>query len=129
MTIQDQTQAGSTVPWSRFLSKRLQFAMDLLVLLGSFLFAYLLRFEFTSPPHMLHPMMVQLPCVVLLQFAALHLAGVHSFVWRYVGISEVRPFFVAAVSVFVVLVLIRFGLPAPIINWRVPLSICVMDTM
>src|SRR5436853_350718 len=115
--------------WKRFLSRRVQFAMDLLVLVGAFLLAYLLRFEFEIPRDWMHPMMVQLPCVVLLQFVALHLAGVHSFVWRYVGISEVRPFFVATLSVFFILVLIRFGLPGSVVSWRVPLSICVMDTM
>jgi FlaA1/EpsC-like NDP-sugar epimerase len=112
------------------LTKRAQFALDLLVLVGAFTLAYELRFEFDIPRSWLHPMLVQLPCVVLLQFAALNLSGVHSFVWRYVGISELRPFFVAVVSVFLILALVRLGIPSSmLVTWRVPLSICVMDTV
>lgn len=115
---------------ARLLTKRVQFLLDLLVLVGAFLIAYELRFEFDVPPNWIHPMLVQLPCVVLMQVAALNLAGAHSFVWRYVGISEVRPFFIAAASTFGILVLLRFGMPSAYLNnWRVPLSICVVDTL
>jgi hypothetical protein len=38
----------------------------------------------------------QLPYVVLVQFAALALAGVYSFIWRYVGMAEVKAFLYAA---------------------------------
>jgi FlaA1/EpsC-like NDP-sugar epimerase len=65
-----------------------------------------------------------------MQFVALNLAGVHSFVWRYVGIAEIRAFVIASGSVFIILALIRFGLPTSMmVNWRVPLSVCVMDTV
>jgi FlaA1/EpsC-like NDP-sugar epimerase len=129
MTKEEEVQARISRLWAGVLTKRVQFLLDLLVLVGAFTLAYELRFEFDIPWAWVHPMLVQLPCVVLMQFAALNLAGVHSFVWRYVGISEIRPFVVAAVSVFVVLLLIRFGLPSAIVTWRVPLSICVMDTV
>jgi FlaA1/EpsC-like NDP-sugar epimerase len=115
---------------ARLLTKRVQFLLDLLVLVGAFLIAYELRFEFDVPSNWIHPMLVQLPCVVLMQVAALNLAGAHSFVWRYVGITEVRPFAIAAASTFAILVLVRFGLPSTyLISWRVPLSICVVDTL
>jgi FlaA1/EpsC-like NDP-sugar epimerase len=111
-------------------TRRVQFALDFLVLVGAFLLAYLLRFEFVIPPEWIHPMLVQLPCVVLLQFVALNLAGAHTFVWRYVGISEVRAFVIAALCVFALLVFLRFGLPSWILRtWRVPMSICMSDTL
>src|SRR5215471_19615135 len=116
--------------WKTLLTRRVQFALDFSVLVGAFLLAYLLRFEFDVPREWLHPMLVQLPCVVLLQFAALNLSGVHSFVWRYVGITELRAFCIAAGSVFLILVLLRLGLPVSSLgSWRVPLSICVMNTV
>ncbi|HEX3145761.1 MAG TPA: nucleoside-diphosphate sugar epimerase/dehydratase [Pyrinomonadaceae bacterium] len=112
------------------MTKRIQFVLDLSVLMAGFLLAYLLRFEFDIPRTRYHAMLVQLICVVFLQFIALYLAGVHSFVWRYVGLAELRAFFVAAASVFAILILLRFGLPTSILStWRVPLSICVMDTV
>src|SRR5436190_5280455 len=130
MTKEAQLRAKISRLWDGILTKRVQFLLDLLVLVAAFIFAYLLRFEFDIPPQWFHPMLVQLTCVVLMQFVALNLTGVHSFVWRYVGISEVRAFVVAAGSVFVLLVLIRFGIPSSMmVTWRVPLSICVMDTV
>lgn len=114
----------------RLFTKRAQFALDLVILIEAFLLAYMLRFEFDIPREWLHPMLVQLPCVVLLQFVALNLAGAHSFIWRYIGIAEVRAFALAAAVTFVVLVLLRFGLPSSSFqSWRVPLSVCVMDTV
>lgn len=120
---------GDSALWGRFLSKRVQFILDLLALVGAFIYAYELRFEFAVPGYLVRPMLIQLPCVVVLQLLALKLAGVNSFVWRYVGISEVRPFVVAILSVFLIMVGVRLGLPASVsAQWRVPLSVCVMDT-
>src|SRR5215831_4332162 len=116
--------------WKKLLSRRVQFALDLSVLIGAFVLAYLLRFDFNIPPQWMHSMWVQLTWVVLMQFVALNLSGVHSFVWRYVGITELRSFFIAASSVFLMLLVVRFVLPgAMLVTWRVPLSICVMDTI
>jgi FlaA1/EpsC-like NDP-sugar epimerase len=120
----------SKVLWEGLLTRRVQFSLDLIVLVAAFTLAYLLRFEFDIPRARFHPLLVQLPCVVMMQFVALNLAGVHSFIWRYVGISEVRAFVVATLSVFLILLLIRFGIPTSMfVTWRVPLSICVMDTI
>jgi FlaA1/EpsC-like NDP-sugar epimerase len=116
--------------WNKLLSRRVQFALDLSVLVAAFVLAYLLRFEFTIPREWRHAFLVQIPYVVLLQFVALNLAGVHSFVWRYVGINELRAFFYASFSTFCILVLLRLGLPISSFgSWHVPLSICVIDTI
>jgi FlaA1/EpsC-like NDP-sugar epimerase len=112
------------------LTKRVQFLLDLLVLVAAFIVAYELRFEFDIPPSWRHAMLVQLPCVVLIQFVALNIAGAQSFVWRYVGIAEVRPFLTSAAAVFTLLMLIRFGVPSGTSTvWRVPTSICIVDTI
>ena len=43
--------------------------------------------------------------------AALALAGVYSFIWRYVGLGEVKAFIYAAIVVGAVLAVLRLSLP------------------
>src|SRR2546423_14403683 len=125
MTNTEPSQSNLYGVWTRLMTRQVQFLLDLSILIAAFALAYLLRFEFDIPRARYHAFLVQLGYVVLLQFVALHLAGVHTFVWRYVGISEMRAFVVAAVSVFFVLIALRFGLPTSILGtWRIPLSIC-----
>ena len=125
--IQD-SQASSQPPfWTRLLYRQVQLSLDLATLVGAFVFAYLLRFDFHIPPDESHRMMVQLPAVLLMQFAALALTGVYSFVWRYVGLREVPAFLKAGAFPLLVLLLLRFGLPDGYHLWRVPLSVILMD--
>src|ERR1051325_10051546 len=86
----------SRVWWARLLNRRTQFTMDLVTLVAAFALAYLLRFDFNIPTAYLLAAVRQLPYVILLQFSALMLAGVYSFIWRYIGMSEVRAFINAA---------------------------------
>jgi FlaA1/EpsC-like NDP-sugar epimerase len=113
--------------WTRLLYRQVQLFLDLAALVGAFVLAYLLRFDFHIPPDELHRMTVQLPAVLLLQFSALALAGIYSFVWRYVGLREVPSFLRAAGISLAVLLLLRFGLPDSYHLWRVPLSVILMD--
>jgi len=62
------------------LTRGLQFTLDIGVLVVAFILAYLLRFEFALPEGELNNAIEQLPYVVLVQFAALALAGVYSFI-------------------------------------------------
>ncbi|MFL6289916.1 MAG: polysaccharide biosynthesis protein [Thermoanaerobaculia bacterium] len=113
--------------WTRLLYRQVQLLMDIAILVGSFLFAYLLRFDFDIPEDELARMLVQLPLVLLLQFAALALAGVYTFVWRYVGLREVPSFLKAASGSAAVLLALRFGLPDGFHLWRVPVSVILID--
>jgi FlaA1/EpsC-like NDP-sugar epimerase len=113
--------------WTRLLYRQVQLLMDIVILLGSFVVAYLLRFDFDIPEPELARMLVQLPLVLLLQFAALALAGVYTFVWRYVGLREVPSFLKAAAGSAAILLLLRFGLPDELHLWRVPLSVILID--
>ncbi len=112
----------------RFLSKRrMHYALDFLVLVAAFFLSYLLRFDFRIPRVQFVDLFTQLPYVVLIQMIALSLAGVYTFIWRYVGMSEIRAFVNAALwSLFPILVL-RLALPSRLNDWRVPLSIILMD--
>jgi FlaA1/EpsC-like NDP-sugar epimerase len=119
----------SQVWWSRLLTKQIQFALDLTVLALAFVLSYLLRFDFQIPhPTLLHAL-TQLPYVVLIQFVALFMTGVYSFVWRYVSIGESRTFVKAAIWSLLPILLLRLALPGQFQSWRVPLSITVMDTI
>lgn len=115
--------------WTRLLNRRLQFLLDVLVLTGAFALAYLLRFDFAIPPEWLHHVLVQLPFVVFLQFAVLNLSGGRSFIWRYTAIAHVKSFLIAASISFSVILLLRLGLPAHFQEWRVPLSVGIVDTL
>ena len=117
-------------PFSTYLLNRpVQFGLDALVLSGTFVFAYLLRFEFVLTPATLHSLVIQLPLVVFLQFAAMYVAGVYGFIWRYVGLPEVKAFMWAAVGPAVPLVGMRYLLPDAAQDWRIPFSVIVMDAI
>ena len=93
------------------LTRGLQFALDVAMLVAAFVLAYLLRFEFAVPEKELRNAVQQLPYVVLVQLGALALAGVYSFIWRYVGLGEVKAFIYAAVWSALVLAVLRLSLP------------------
>jgi FlaA1/EpsC-like NDP-sugar epimerase len=121
------SMSGLRIP-PGLLTRRTQFASDLVVLTASFLFAYLLRFDFVIPEKVLFDALVQLPYVVLIQVVSLALTGVYSFIWRYVGMREVRYFASAFLWSSLVLTALRLALPARFSDWRVPLSVILMGT-
>jgi len=120
---------GTRFWWSRLLTRRLQFLLDTFVLLLAFVISYLLRFDFFIPPDWAHNLLVQIPFVVLVQFAALNLAGGRTFIWRYTGIAHLKAFLIAAGASFLLIVALRLGLPEQFQAWRVPLSVNIMDTL
>ncbi|HLF84879.1 MAG TPA: nucleoside-diphosphate sugar epimerase/dehydratase [Blastocatellia bacterium] len=119
----------SRIWWTRLFHRRTQFAMDLLVLASAFWLAYLLRFDFDVPHDNFFFALRQFPYVVLIQFVGLIIAGVYSFIWRYVGMGEVKSFLKAAYLWLLPLVIVRFGVPTEYHQWRVPLSIILIDTL
>ncbi len=131
-TMSDTSQfgTGEFKPfWVRHLKREVQYLLDFLILAAAFVAACLLRFDFTLPAGTL----VQLPLVVLLQFVTLSLLGIYSFIWRYIGMTEIKSFVKAAVyslalSLTVVLAL-RLGLPPKLQGWRVPISVNFIDTI
>jgi FlaA1/EpsC-like NDP-sugar epimerase len=116
-------------PWLRLFVRQLQFVLDTATLSSAFLLAYLLRFDFSFPEEETRAILLQLPYVVALQCAALMLTGIHSFIWRYVGMGEIKSFTKAALMSAIPLFLLRIGLPEQLQVWRVPLSIIVVDTI
>ena len=111
------------------LTRGVQFALDIAVLVGAFVFAYLLRFEFSVPEKELGQALQQLPYFVVVQFVALVLAGVYSFIWRYVGLGEIKAFLYASLWSVLALGAARLTLPDRLGGWRVPISVILMGTV
>jgi FlaA1/EpsC-like NDP-sugar epimerase len=105
-----------------------QQVVDLVVLIIAFQAAYLLRFEFAIPPQVRADALMQLPYVVLLQSLALYVAGVQTFIWRYIGMADMKAFLVAAGVSVVPMILLRLFTPETWPAWRIPFSVIVIDT-
>lgn len=131
MAIQNEIATKATLnSWVRRLfNKRFQYLLDLFVLALAFAFAYSLRFDFAIPKDEINPGLAQLPLVVLVQFAALNLLGIYTFIWRYVGMSELKPFLAAAFWSSLPILILRLILPEEMHHWRVPVSVIVMDAI
>jgi FlaA1/EpsC-like NDP-sugar epimerase len=124
-----QRNGGSTVWWARFLTRQVQYTLDLIILVEAFVLAYLLRFDFIIPDRDFNRGLVQLPYVVLVQFLCLKSARIYTFIWRYIGMAEIKPFFKAAVWSCLPIFAVRLGLPDTFASVRVPLSVIVIDTI
>ena len=107
----------------------MQVLLDLGVLTGSLVLANLLRFDFQIPENHLAYVFVQLPLVVGIQYASLLATGVYRFVWRYIGMAELRAFFAAALCSTVPILILRLALPDSLQAWRVPRGIILMDAV
>lgn len=128
MKISQRKKTSTHLGLTRLRAKRYQLMVDLSVLAGSFILAYLLRFDFNMPEQDFHRLLVQLPYVVLIQFLALLLAGGYTFIWRYIGMSEVRAFISAGWWSALFILALRLTLPESVQDWRVPLSVALIDT-
>ncbi len=111
------------------LTRALQFGLDIATLAFAFVLAYLVRFDFAIPESDVRNALQQIPYVVLVQLGALVLAGVYSFIWRYVGMGEVKAFLYAALWSACALGTVRLTLPASLGGWRVPFSVILMGTV
>jgi FlaA1/EpsC-like NDP-sugar epimerase len=113
----------------RILSRPSQVTLDTLVLVSAFVLAYVLRFDFDISEQQTQRMLHQLPFVLVLQLLLLWLAGIYAFIWRYVGMAEVKTFITAALWGALPLILLRIWAPDQLHLARVPLSVTVMDTV
>jgi FlaA1/EpsC-like NDP-sugar epimerase len=124
-----ERKSNRLLAWQQILAHRFHFALDLFVLTAAFVFAYLIDFDFAIPAGELRRGLIQVSFVVLIQFTALTLAGVHLFIWRYVGLSELKAFFKAGFWSALSIILLRLFLPERLQDWRVPFTLIVVDTV
>jgi FlaA1/EpsC-like NDP-sugar epimerase len=121
------SRAPSSGLLARLKRRPVQYLLDVAALSAAFVLSYLIRFEFTLSHDVRDLCLRQLPLVVLIQFAALSVFGVYAFIWRYVGIAELQVFVRAAVTSFVPLLAMRLAFPESLRDFRVPLSILLLD--
>ena len=112
-----------------FFVRSMQLVIDASILAGSFWFAYLLRFDFEIPDDEVVRAVKQWPMVLAIRFAALRASGAQACIWRYIGTADVMPFVKAAIGATLPLIALRLTLPQSLGDFRVPLSVIVMDTM
>lgn len=131
MVAQNPTIRMSWLHYSRtkLLTRKSQLAVDTVVLTVSFVLAYSLRFDFDIPQADKWQMLFQLPLVLLLQLTLIWLTGIHAFVWRYIGMAEVKAFVTASLLSGLPLILMRLWLPESLQQARVPFSITLMDSL
>jgi FlaA1/EpsC-like NDP-sugar epimerase len=116
-------------PPSRLAKKRLRLAADILILVSAFLLTYKLRFDFFLPAHEYANVLAQLFVVVCAELAALRLAGVSRFVWRFTGMTEARAIALAAPISTIPLLILCALLPRELDILRVPVPIILMNTV
>jgi FlaA1/EpsC-like NDP-sugar epimerase len=104
-------------------------AADAAICVVAFWSAYQLRFDFAIPASEFRLGLHQTPLVVALHVGALVLSGVYHFIWRYVGLREVRAFATAVLAASAPLLVLRFTLPDWLHEWRVPLSVIFLTAM
>lgn len=114
---------------THFLTRKSQLVLDTVVLVSAFVLAYLLRFDFDIPERETQHMLYQLPFVLVLQLLLIWLTGIYAFIWRYVGMAEVKAFITAALWAALPLILLRTSLPDDLGPARIPLSITLMDSV
>jgi len=124
----EKTGAAQPRAWRIFTKRRMHYVLDTAMLVAAFFVAYLLRFDFDLPPGQVRDFFTQLSYVVLIQIIALNLAGVYTFIWRYVGMAEIKTFLKAALWSLLPILALRLVLSQQWNDWRVPLSIIFIDT-
>ncbi|NKB87413.1 MAG: NAD-dependent epimerase/dehydratase family protein [Acidobacteria bacterium] len=105
------------------------FVLDVAVLAAALVVAYLLRFDFAIPEAYRTALGTQIPVVVTVQLAAMYLARIPRFAWRYIGIREVRAFVTAAAFSAVPLLVMRSVVPDDLAVLRLPVSVILADTL
>lgn len=101
--------------------------LDVIVLCTAFILSYLLRFDFSPSKEDLRLCVIQLFIVIPIQFLALHLFGIHKFIWRYVSVRESKRILTAIFVATIPIILLRLTLPNWLMWGKVPLSITILD--
>jgi len=109
------------------LTRRVQLLIDVCVLAGAFTAANLLRFEFMLGPAERQRLIWQLPVVVVLQLLSQRVWGIYKFIWRYIGLSELRAFMGAALTSLAMMLAFRFGSPHGTSDLLLPISVTIID--
>ena len=94
------------------------------VVAGSYLLAYLLRFDFRPPAEYLVLFGVSVLPLVIVRLSVFHLFRLTRERWRYAGIRDIARLVAAVVNGSAVLVILDVAAPQ---GWHVPLSIVALE--
>jgi FlaA1/EpsC-like NDP-sugar epimerase len=116
--------------WSKHLrllwKKRLLIVADAVLLAAAFGVSYLLRYAFHIPSKEMGAFYAQVVLVPTVQTLAIAMSGAYRYIWRYIGITELKTFLVAAVAADIPFIALRLLDPGAH-NWAVPLSVSGID--
>jgi FlaA1/EpsC-like NDP-sugar epimerase len=121
--------------WTGSMSRAVKIGLDMFTLAAALVMAFVLRFEGLPPVRegwrhfVLAHLSISGPNVLLVQFGMLYAWGVYSFVWRYVGLAEIRAFNGAFASSALILAAFRLFLPDQLQDFRLPLSVIAIDAI
>ena len=111
-----------------FLRRPAQFFLDVVILSGAFLLAYMPAINVQLGEYYLDTTLTQLPFVIFIQFSALFLSGAYSIIWRYISIEDLKVFLRAAIISGIILVALRFLLIYSNFRlWQIPISVILID--
>jgi len=111
-----------------FLRRPAQFFLDVVILSGAFLLAYVPAINVQLGEYYLDTTLTQLPFVIFIQFSALFLSGAYSIIWRYISIEDLKVFLRAAVISGIILIALRFLLIYSNFRlWQIPISVILID--
>jgi FlaA1/EpsC-like NDP-sugar epimerase len=111
-----------------FLRRPAQFLLDVIILSGAFLLAYLPAINIQLGDFYSQTTLSQLPFVIFIEFSALFLCGAYSIIWRYISIEDLKVFIRAATISGIILVALRFLLIYTAFRlWQIPISVILID--
>lgn len=113
--------------WTSIFSVRTtQLLLDITLMAASFLMAYLIRFDFLLTEQSYRLFQTQLPWVISIQLIVYFIVGLGQFIWRFIGMREVKYFVTHAVLTVLPMLLFRLFLSNRFQGYRIPISIILM---
>ena len=111
-----------------YLRRPVQYLLDVAVLIGAFVLAYLPTVNVQLGDYYLDTMLKQLPFVIFVEFSALFLCGAYSIIWRYISIEDLKVFLRAAIVSGIILIALRFLLIYSDFRlWQIPISVILIN--
>jgi FlaA1/EpsC-like NDP-sugar epimerase len=119
--------SGSHRAFGRRPSQAAVMLLDVVLVIGAGMVAYLARFEGRIPTTFFRQLAIVIPALAVLRVFANRLFGVYRMVWRYVGLGEAVRFAQACATGSVLLLAGRFLLGTVNAHFIFPFSIIVME--
>jgi len=106
-------------------SRTAQVFIDVSVVTGALVFAYLIRFDGLPPPHFQAQFLLVAPYGIILYLGMNMLWGVHSFVWRFTSLREALVIAQSTASAALVVLVLRIMVLESFDALRVPFGVVI----